>query len=356
MTCNFSKQCYKILLWREGCLLSSWKLSAAAPDLCSPQGLQQDFVAQWLCKALPLDASAPNFRMVERPVTCPFSFLCSLTIGRKFNRVIVRWIFSQIVKQSSSFNFSQLEHAGTALNLDWETQVLGDGTGCGKGRPGCECNMIAAVCKAITQFNVSDFEWLGYLHHETCVRFVLATQLFCSLGWDELGNVLGMYFRLLQGNLCFAIPHVELWPQTSRCLGFRMYWNLWIYAVKSALEVFGSVLVILTFQGPFGSQRQAWTPSLEFATFLVDCGKCELKGCRAYTARCISLSRYQIVTQSTFVTFFVQISSIHVFSDLLRFQVICTTMHVGWPQRISGWQGRVPIRMARVFGFELTLR
>lgn len=133
--------------------------------------------------------------------------------------------------------------------IEWETQVLGDGTGCGKGRPGCACNMIAAVCK---QFNCVRLwmTWLPASRNMCALCSCNSLQLFPSLGWDEVGNVLGIYFRLLQGNLCFAIPHVELWAQTSRCPGFRMKWNAWT----------SSSFLILTFQGPFGSQQQAWTP------------------------------------------------------------------------------------------------
>ena len=75
--------------------------------------------------------------------------------------------------------------------------------------------------------------------------------------------------------------------------------------------------------------------SLEFATLLVDCGKCELKGFSKLT-NCHSIHLSRIFSLCFFFN--------------PRFQVICTTMHVGWPQRISGSQG-VPSRMPRVFGF-----
>lgn len=154
-------------------------------------------------------------------------------------------------------------------------------------------------------------------------------QLFPSLGWHEVGNVLGIYFRLLQGNLCFAIPHVELWAQTSRCPGFRMHWNAWT----------SSSFLILTFQGPFGSQQQAWTPKFIGICNLACGGKCDQKGFSKVT-NCHSLHLCHIFSSCFFHP---------------RFQVICTTMHVGWPQRISGLR-EVPSRMARVFGFESTLR
>ena len=122
-TCSFSMQLfYKLLLWREGCLLSSWKPSAASPaDLWSI--LKHCIKLLKIC--LQPTGSAARF-CDQFEITWPngnagFARLCRSTLphpatGRSNGRLrapLFSWYsnrLSKSVKHSSSFNFSQLEH------------------------------------------------------------------------------------------------------------------------------------------------------------------------------------------------------------------------------------------------------
>lgn len=105
----------------------------------------------------------------------------------------------------------------------WESQVLGDGTGCGKGRPevfwrlrtgcsaDCKLTLISQVYWYVLYIDVLQF-------HENFSPCFLLTSNSSDFTWSP---ELYLFCKprsisvLLQGHLSFAVPYVELRTPTS---------------------------------------------------------------------------------------------------------------------------------------------